>query len=240
MSVFFPDLLDGFLKSDFLEKVREKYHYGEGQMDELKAVAEEMLPYIAGDAFWERKGWHVPPAQNSLSVKGRQEEGNNKILDRRWEAVVISLGWRVDELQESYSQKGMLSECYMLEGLASELLLDSYREYNQYMQEHTDWHVARYHFLGSEGEFPLEMLPGILEDIASQLEEQEAGYDVQGIAGGNLHRIICNSSFCIQPKKSVVFIAELTKEEAAHCPGICLGCSSIHCPNRMEEELVRR
>lgn len=222
MSRFFPHLLDSFSELSFLERIKRKYHYGEGQMEDLKAVAEGMLPLMAGEAFWERKEWCAP----------LREKGSSGAKDKQWESVVISLGWKVDELQESYSREGMLSECYMLEVLAGEILLDSYGAYNRYIQENTDWHVARYHFLGSEKEFPLEMLPGILEDTVMQCADET-------MAEGKACKIICNSAFCIQPKKSVVFIAQLTKEEAVRCPGICLGCGSAHCPNRVKEDAVR-
>jgi hypothetical protein len=44
MSIFFPDILDDFLKLPFLQRVKKKYHFEEHQMEELKAVAGEMLP----------------------------------------------------------------------------------------------------------------------------------------------------------------------------------------------------
>ena len=187
MSIFFPDILDDFLKLPFLQRVKKKYHFEEHQMDELKAVAGEMLPLIRREAFWEREGWHASPTQReafwerkgwhaSPTRKNALQDGpeNASVLDKRWEAVVISLGWGVDDLQESYSRKGMLSQCYMLEALAGELLMDSYGAYNRYVQEHTKWHVARYHFPGSEEDFPLEMLPDILEAFASQCHREVA------------------------------------------------------------------
>ena len=44
MADFFPDLLERFLGKAFLKGVCRKYHYGERQEVELRAVAEEMLP----------------------------------------------------------------------------------------------------------------------------------------------------------------------------------------------------
>lgn len=235
MSVFFPDILDGFLTQSFLERVKKKYHYEESQMEELKAVAEEMLPLISREAFWERKEWHGSSVLVN-TLQGGPENAAALDKPKPWEAVVISLGWGVDNLQEGYNQKGMLSQCYMLDVLASELLLDSYGAYNRYVQEHTKWHVARYHFPGSEEEFPLEMLPDILgalvpqwnRETALQCHKETAPHFLPGI-------VTCNSAFCMQPKKSVVFMAELTKEGTVRCPGICSGCNSIHCPNRMKE-----
>ena len=51
MSIFFPDILDDFLKLPFLQRVKKKYHFEEHQMDELKAVAGEMLPLMLQKEF---------------------------------------------------------------------------------------------------------------------------------------------------------------------------------------------
>ena len=101
---------------------------------------------------------------------------------------------------------------------AGELLMQGYAAYNRYIAEHADWHVAGYHFPGGEEGFPLEMLPRLLE-----------GYGP---------RVTCNEAFCILPKKSVAFVAELTQDEKVRCAGICAGCSQIRCPNRMGGDLV--
>ncbi len=202
MAEFFPDLLERFTGTDFLENVYGKYHYGEAQRAELQAVAEAMLPLMRREAFWERRGF---PAG-----KRRFTENGDGVM---FEKAVISLGGGIDRLQEGYSEREMLSRSYMIEALASEVLLQSYEAYNRYVREHTKLHVARYHFPGSEEAFPLEILPGLLKELTDQ--------------------ITCNAAFCMQPQKSVVFISELTRDEKVHCGGICAGCDSAHCPNRV-------
>lgn len=132
-----------------------------------------------------------------------------------FECVAMSLGSGVDLLQERYVEKGLLLESYIVEVLSSELLLHGYDAYNQYITKHTTRHVARYYFPGSEETLPLEMLPALLQNLT--------------------HKITCNAAFCMQPKKSVVFISELTQDEAVHCQAICIGCPNKSCPNRMEE-----
>lgn len=203
MADFFRDLLDGFLNPSFLEKVRDKFHYEETQIDEMRSVAEQMLPLMRREAFWESNKCLLPDS----SDKDMPYE------DTTYENVVMSLGAGIDALQDHYSSQGMLSKSYMLEVLASELLLQGYGAYNQYIEKNTDRHVARYHFPGSEDSFPLSMLPGIL-----------------GQADG---RITCNEAFCMIPKKSVAFVAQLTQDEKVRCEGICVGCSSGQCPNRI-------
>lgn len=201
MAAFFPDALEKFLSSAFLEGVRKKYHFDETQASEFQAVAEEMLPLMREEAFWERK---------AFSGENQCQGEERGVIH---EQVVMSLGNGVDCLQERYSERELLSQSYMLEELASELLLRGYAAYNRCVRKNTGWHVARYHFLGSEEDFPLEMLPDLLKELTPL--------------------VTCNSAFCMTPKKSVAFIAELTRDEKVRCRGICNGCNNLHCPNRM-------
>ena len=205
MAAFFADLLDNFPNPAFLEKVRVKYHYEETRTEAIKAVAEEMHPLLCREAFWERK---------------REEEFSacrTSSPETQYERVVMSLGAGLDALQERYSEQGHLSQSYMLEVLAGELLMQGYGAYNRYIAAMTDRHVARYHFPGSEEAYPLEMLPDLLA----------------GLTG----RVACNEAFCIIPKKSVVFVSELTQDEKVRCEGICVGCNSTHCANRVADDL---
>lgn len=208
MESFFPELLDEFISTDFLKKVCEKYHFDEEQAAQLQAVAEEMLPKMRKEAFWIR--------QESFA----NNEWQSKDSDTTYENVAMSLGNGVDLLQEHYSEKGLLLESYMVEVLASELLMRGYDAYNRFVNEHSAYHVARYHFPGSEEALPLEMLPHLLNGLT--------------------HKIACNSAFCMQPKKSVVFISELTQDETISCKGICVGCTNTACPNRVEDDNLLR
>lgn len=203
MAAFFSEILDKFLSPAFLKGVRHKFHYDETQALEFQLVAEEMLPLMREEAFWERR---VSSGENKY-----QSEACSVIHEQ----VVISLGNGVDCLQERYSERELLSQSYMIEVLASELLLQGYAAYNCYIRKNTDWHVARYHFPGSEEDFPLEMLPDLLEELTPL--------------------ITCNSAFCMLPKKSVAFIAELTQDDKVQCRGICVGCNNLNCPNRMSD-----
>ncbi|MDE6014284.1 MAG: hypothetical protein K2H41_01095 [Acetatifactor sp.] len=202
MQAFFPELLDSFLDIKFIKKVCEKFHYEEINLSELQAVAGEMLPVMRSEAFWE------------VCAPWTWDCGEK--TDAVYEGVVMTLGKGLDCLQESYHKKGMLTESYMLEALASELLLHGYKAYNRHVREAGGWHVARYHFPGSEKSLPLEMLPDMLSRFSVQVS--------------------CNRAFCIMPKKSVVFLAELTQDETVRCEGICVGCGNVRCSNRMEED----
>lgn len=202
MEAFFPELLDGFLDRDFIEKVREKFHYEEADSGGLQAVAGEMLPLMRREACWEVCAPWI--------WKGGEEK------NAAYEGVVMTLGKGLDHLQERYHKEGMLTESYMLEALASELLLHGYRAYNRHVKAAGEWHVARYHFPGSEKSLPLDALPHMLSSFSVEVS--------------------CNEAFCILPKKSVVFLAQLTQDEQVRCEGICAGCGNVRCSNRMEED----
>ncbi|MCM1385779.1 MAG: hypothetical protein NC231_00515 [Bacillus sp. (in: Bacteria)] len=203
MAAFSPDVLDEFLSPDFLAHVCEKFHYGETQIPELRAVAEEMLPLMQKEAFWEWK---------EIRLEQQEKDSDETVI---YENVVMSLGAGLDELQESYSGKGLLSQSYMLEVLASEILLKGYDAYNCYIKENTAWHVAKYHFPGSEEKFPLDMLPHMLREVTKE--------------------VTCNAAFCMLPKKSVAFVAELTQDEKVQCEAVCIGCQNTSCQNRIED-----
>ena len=157
MADFFPELLERFVDAAFLKDVCRKYHYGKEQEMELRAVAEEMLPLMLKEAFWES-------TESSLFCGGQK-----RTADAAYEDVIMSLGSSLDSLQERYHEKGQLSESYILEALARELLFISYGAYNCYVKEKKDWHVARYHFPGSEENFPLEMVPELLKGFQNQI-----------------------------------------------------------------------
>lgn len=132
--------------------------------------------------------------------------------DRR--EVVMTLGAGVDALQDEYLQQGLLTEAYMVEVLGSEILLAAYSCYNRWVGGNSSCVVERYHFLGS-GEYPLEGLKGFLERSRLQVH--------------------CTEGYCMVPKKSVVFVAQLAPAGSAVCESICLGCGRKDCPNRMEK-----
>lgn len=216
MKAFFEELLNRVASQTFLEYIRKKYHYQEEQLTELTRVAEELLPRIRQGAHWEHKIFEGElfggKSRHNLLIPNTMKDYYGTYSE-----VLMTLGEGPDLLQEQYLSQGLLSECYMVECLTSELLMQGYAAYNKYVAANTEFHVARYHFPGSEKEFPLNRLPEILERL-------------------NLP-VWCNEAFCMIPKKSVAFVAELTQDESLLCQGICVDCKSINCPNRMENSL---
>lgn len=236
LAVFFRDvdrfrvMIEKCADAEFLQNICLKYHYAQEEIPILQKAAERMRSSMLEEAAFEyhilpEKGVCLPDSESKkkmgqeLQEKAEQEKAQEKIAE-----AVITLGSGVDILQEEYTKQGLLSESYMVEVLGSEVLLQSYGAYNQWVADHTDFHVARYFFLGSEeaGDTfcSLHKLPEILGHM--------------GLT------VTCNESYCMLPRKSVAFYALLTKDSEVQCQGICVGCGSRDCPNRISRAVLRR
>jgi len=195
MSAFFRSVLDNCTKDAFIRELMRQYHYEPETFESVKKVITRMKNCIGKEALWEHQIY-------------RNEEGIP--LSK----VVITLGKGVDFLQEAYLDMEQLSEAYMVETIASRLLLSAYQEYNRWVKEHTIYTVKRYHFIG-DATHPMEELPKLLEALKVP--------------------VTCNQAYCMQPKKSVAFYAELTEDKQVECAGICVGCDRIDCENKMTQ-----
>ncbi len=127
--------------------------------------------------------------------------------------VAMTLGAGIDKLQENYTALGNFVECYMAEVIAEELLLEAYTWFNDWVVANTDYHVKRYHFCEDGARLPLEQMRKILASTACA-------------------EVTCNEAYCLTPRKSVVFRAELTTDANMICEGICAGCNNGYCANK--------
>lgn len=203
----------------FLHSVMKKYHYNEEEYPVLRRLAEEMYTCLQEEAVW----------QDLLCEEAFSEK------EQPFYAIGITLGKGIDDLQENYLKKELLTESYMIEVLSSELLLKSYRSYTEWTSDHRNLHASRLYFLGSGGDF------GSGGDYGSTAVQTELNRQLQIEYLPELLKkldlpITCNKAYCMLPKKSVVFYAKLTTDPFVKCAGICLGCGRRDCPNRMEEK----
>lgn len=183
------------LTSEFLENVKSRYHYEEKDTEQLKRVASDMVSCLKG----QESTYLVFPGEK-CEPKGKKEHAVG------FATVVMTLGDKIDLLQERYQKTDRMLESYMVESIGGELLMQGYGQLETWIASRTGYHVAAYHFPGSEDAYPLSMMPELLET-----------------AGQN--KVVCNDGFCLRPKKSVVFLAELTRDEETGCASICDGCS---------------
>lgn len=201
----------------------------------MEAFFEDLLEQFTGEHFLQEvcRKYHYQnteyeslseTAERMLPLMREQACWNHRLfalqegrkVSGKYADAAITLGEGIDRLQEEYMEAELLSACYRVETLAGELLLRAYPAYNRRAALQLGLHVARLHFPGSEEAYPVSMLPEILKRLEMPVS--------------------CNAAFCMLPKKSVVFVAELTEDASVNCPGICLGCRSAgDCPNRADD-----
>lgn len=151
----------------------------------------------------------------AAGIKGR--EGFYIRLSGAAADVILTLGPMPDALQEAYDRQFMYLESYMIEMLCSELLRECYRELEVWLLKQTGSYIRQYHFYGS-GKHPgreLQSIPAILKASGQQA-------------------VACTGGFCLKPKKSVIFAAELTDHQKESCPNICQCCEKKACQNRQD------
>lgn len=126
-------------------------------------------------------------------------------------AVLVTLGAGVDELQEKYTEAEHLTESYMIECIAMELLKNAYEQAAEKIYGHYGLWMGGFDFLGDS--VPIEQMK-ILFEI---LEPEEISY---------------NQAYMLTPKKTVAFYTMLTdSRRAAYC-NLCETCSHIKCVHR--------
>lgn len=127
-----------FLTGEFLERVRNRYHYGEKDMPLLRSVAADM----AGCMRWQESVYLV--------------------LEDKTATVIMTLGIGIDLLQERYQNAGRMLESYMVESIGGELLMQGYTEISGWVKERTGYDVTAQHFFGEDARYPLAQMPQAL------------------------------------------------------------------------------
>lgn len=231
---------------EFINQVISKHHFSESDRERLVQVYQQIKMCMG------------PYAAYRINQK---VTGVQAIDDGPAAIVSMTLGAGVDRLQERYMRNGQLEETYMLDCLASELLLQMYGEFNAAYARFHRRYVKRYVFIGDE--IPASAIPDLLRDIRGQKrqpdkqadkqpEEQEQAKteaDMSEETGKNLcdsqpayerlmehDEISANEYGVLSPSKSVVFFAVLSENPNQACEGICSGCGNTMCENRVVSE----
>ena len=216
----FGGVIEHCKRADFVENVMRKAHYHSEDRELLWEVLKEILECMEDAVF---RDWEV--------------EGLN---DPKVRAVVMTLGAGVDRLQEAFLSEGKLTEAYMVEVLGSEILLRAYGAYNAWVKAQGKYVVRRFYFLGAreesgDGGGATEEAGRSGDGKGAKKAEPSLSLDtLPGLLEKSGLPVTCTEGFCMIPKKSVAFYAELSQDATAVCEGICMGCGRKDCPNRME------
>lgn len=148
---------------------------------------------------------------NSVAFIDMTSEVKKNIPYENYCICVVTLGESVDRIQDEYSNNEEYSEAFMVECIGMELLKRAYELLGHVIAETYRWWLKKYEFYGDS--FPIEDMKEIVEQIPDG-------------------EVSCNQIYLLQPKKSVVFIAEMVREKTQiHC-NICDGCGNTSCPTR--------
>lgn len=126
-------------------------------------------------------------------------------------AVLVTLGAGVDALQEEYTAAGQLTESYMIECIAMELLKNAYEQAADRIYNYYGLWMEGFDFLGER--VPMEAM----EEMFALLKPEEISY---------------NQAYMLTPKKTVAFYTTLTdSRKTAYC-NLCRTCSHTKCIHR--------
>jgi len=199
------------LTDTFVRAAAHRYHYEWKDQKKLRHVAAEVRNSLEGQEGF----FYILPKPGSSFFGYEPEEGT------LYAGVILSLGGKIDQLQNSYSENGDLEGAYMVEVISCELLQNAYLQCSEYLGKHTCYVPEEFIFFGEREELPLEKMP---ELFAYQKEQ----------------RVTCNEACCLEPKKSVVFLVKLKQSEGEEGPLKKKSISAAMCESCRKKECIYR
>lgn len=181
------------LDTEDLRKLIRRYRFSEADFSRLSALFQALEPIVQPRAYYVWKQKEDPVRYEDYAI------------------VFLSLGDGVDALQDVYLEREAVTEGYMIECLASELLLKAYKECVRLLQAERGKWAEKIDFLGDT--YPLELMERFYADF-------------EGMP------ITFNAQYVLQPKKSVVFLLPMlsAQEGKEHTPcHICENCKNVDC-----------
>lgn len=198
------------LQEEHYKAMLAHYHFNEADLDQLRCLGEILLR--TAEPVMYCKPCRVTGSGRAAVIEEIQPE---QVEEGTQLAVIVSLGAKVDALQNEYVNKERLTEGYMIECIGMELLKTAYELTAEKIWEAYGLWVSGFVFLGEQ--YPLELT----EDVFRLLVPKEISY---------------NQAFMLTPKKSVVFVTTLQKERKDGYCHVCDACSNLQCPNRQSRD----
>lgn len=199
--------LDVELDENMLQESYERNHFRDSIDDwEYKKSYEELAAVVKAVGIMKRMNYEEI---NSVTHVTSEYDGEFIV-------GIITLGMGVDQYELEQNASEDYSAVYRLDCLALDLLSASYESFRKQVERETGKYMSHFQFLGED--FPVELIGTFLE----YLESEKYG-------------IVYNKSYMIQPKKTVVFLSELSSEKTNCSASVCNRCSNSLCTNRKEE-----
>lgn len=181
-----------------IKQLLSRYHFKDTDFFLMEQIYHGMLPFLRARAFFV---WNKEMPEIDIE---------------EFCTVFLTLGSLLDSYQDLYAEKTGVTEAYMIDCLAAELLREAYEKVvNQIEKQSGKW-LGKMIFLGEK--YPMELLP-ILE---SKLGKTGITY---------------NDCFVLSPRKSVVFLLPVCEKKQENSCHICAECENATCSFRKTEVL---
>lgn len=196
------------LTDTFVKAVAGRYHYEWKDLKKLRQVAAGIRKALEGQ---EGFSCILPNSGGPVVWEGGKQSSC-------YAGVIQTLGEPLDRLQDAYSRVGDMEAAYMIEVISSELLKNCYLQFSDWLSTNTCYEAAAFHFFGETG-LPVEHMQKLLSCQGER-------------------KVTCNASYCLEPKKSVLFLAELRpragakksfSERTAISEQMCAACERKDC-----------
>ena len=196
------------LTDTFVKAIAHRYHYEWKDQKKMRQVAADIRSALEG-----QEGFYCIFSETPDYFL---EEGSKKA--GYYAGVILTLGEKIDCLQDTYSDKGDMEGAYMVEVMSGELLRNAYLQFSDWLYNNSCYEAESFLFFGAGESLPMEKIPELL---VYQGEK----------------KVRCNEAYCLEPKKSVVFLAKLKKQEEKKESGreknisavMCAGCGKKDC-----------
>lgn len=181
--------LEPYIEENAYAQILSRYHFRKGDEARIRELAKRLLSAAEPALYYAPCG----PAE-PLRL-----------------AVLVTLGAGVDELQRVCTEEERLSESYMIECIAMELLGNAYEQSAEKIYSHYGLWTGRFSFLGDR----------------TPIEEMEMLFEIL-----NPREISYNQAYMLTPKKTVAFYTTLMeKRQESYC-NQCETCRNTRCAHR--------
>lgn len=217
------------LQEEHYKEMLARYHFNQTDIDQLRCLGEILLrtvepvmyyaPCRVTDIGGENGNTQMADTDEKVTEKaakniraaGIEAIQTDQVKEGTQLALIVSLGAKVDALQNEYVDKERLTEGYMIECIGMELLKTAYELTAEKVWAKYGLWMGGFVFLGER--YPLELT----EEVFRLLAPEEISY---------------NQAYMLTPKKTVVFMTTLQKERKNGYCYVCDACSNFQCPNR--------
>ncbi len=182
------EILHPYIADGAYQQILSHYHFQQRDEDKIHILTQQLLQVTDGVVYYA-----------------------DDYLQKSRLVVLVTLGAGVDALQEEYTAAGQLTESYMIECIAMELLKNAYEQAADLIYSHYGCWMDGFDFLGEI--VPIESM----KELFAILEPEEISY---------------NQAYMITPKKTAAFYTTLTdSRKTAYC-NLCDMCSHTKCVHR--------